>query len=257
MSIPGQFNTLAMFSTQTSNFKFILLFHIWISSSLCLPAPFQNFHIIPPSTLWLLTSSHGEPRTDQSPSDIYPFFYMRHRTPSHVTLSNLTHLLWHNIQQPGCCLWISGPDHICTIYILYFTRLCPDQQYHMASPIECTVYLCAGLYFICYIRVHWPAVGKLNKTGLYCTVLYYIGVYWSILHYIRVTILDCTGAVLDWTVLHYIILYHIAYIGLHGGQWPAWGDKWQWESETGLGLEESQPTSASKPNQPDWTKPNQ
>ena len=83
MSIPGQFNTLAMFSTQTSNFKFILLFHIWISSSLCLPAPFQNFHLIPPSPLWLLTSSHGEPRTDQSPSDIYPFFYMRHRTPSH------------------------------------------------------------------------------------------------------------------------------------------------------------------------------
>ena len=148
MSIPGHFNTLAMFSTQTSNFKFILLFHIWISSSLCLPAPFQNFHLIPPSPLWLLTSSHGEPRTDQSPSDIYPFFYMRNRTPSHVTLSNLTHLLWHNIPQPGCCLWISGPDHICT----NFTPLCPDQQFNMASSIECVVYLCIGLYFT------WPAV---------------------------------------------------------------------------------------------------
>ena len=252
MSIPGQFNTLAMFSTQTSNFKFILLFHIWISSSLCLPAPFQNFHLIPPSPLWLLTSSHGEPRTDHIiPFDIYPFFYMRHRTPSHPCdiVQFDTFIVTQHTQQPGCCLWISGPDHICTIYILYFTRLCPDQQYHMASPIECTVYLCAGLYFICYIRVHWPAVGKLNKnwTILYCTLLSW-SLYWTVLDYTEYTILQ--------TALYYIVSYS-DYIGLHGGQWPAWGDKWQWESETGLGLEESQPTSASKPNQPDWTKPNQ
>ena len=146
MSIPGQFNTLAMFSAQTSNFKFILLFHIWISSSLCPPAPFQNFHL-PLYDCWHHhTESHGPTKVHLT--FIHSFTWGTAHPPIHVTLSNLTHLLWHNIQQPGCCLWISGPDHICT----NFTPLCPDQQFNMASSIECVVYLCIGLYFT------WPAV---------------------------------------------------------------------------------------------------